>query len=60
MAIALGIFAYVVVFAVFGAWVAIQCRRSEMEGFLLGALFGPIGVIVEALLPSVTDYNDGD
>ena len=34
-----------------GAWVATQRRRSAGEGFLLGVLFGPLGVIVECLLP---------
>jgi hypothetical protein len=37
-----------------GAWIAAQKRRAAAEGALLGALFGPVGVLVEALLP------DGD
>jgi hypothetical protein len=40
-----------VVFALFGRWVAHQCGREGVEGFSLGLLFGPVGVIVEALLP---------
>ena len=39
------------VFGYFGFWVAGQCGRNPLEGYILGALFGPIGVIVEALLP---------
>lgn len=39
------------VFAVFGSWVSGQCGRRQGEGFLLGLLFGPVGVIVSALLP---------
>lgn len=37
--------------AALGAWVADQKFRSMAEGFVLGLLFGPLGVIVEALLP---------
>jgi hypothetical protein len=40
--------------AVLSAWVAGQKHRSEGEGFVLGALFGPLGVLVEALLPAGT------
>lgn len=36
----------------FGAWVAQQKRRSGGEGFLLGCLFGPFGILIEALLPA--------
>jgi hypothetical protein len=39
------------IFAFFGRWVAYQCGRESIEGFVLGLLFGPLGVIVEALLP---------
>jgi hypothetical protein len=35
-----------------GSWVAAQKGRGGMEGFLLGAVFGPFGVLVEALLPT--------
>ena len=34
-----------------GAYVASQKRRSRVEGMLMGIL-GPLGVIVEALLPT--------
>jgi hypothetical protein len=34
--------------ASFGAWVAVQKRREPLEGSVLGLLFGPLGVLVEA------------
>jgi len=34
------------------SWIASQKGRSGVEGFVLGVLFGPLGVIVEAVLPS--------
>jgi hypothetical protein len=40
-----------IVMGSFGAWVAIQKRREPSEGFVLGLLFGPLGVLVEAMLP---------
>jgi hypothetical protein len=43
------------VFAGFGSWVARQKNRSPVEGATLGFLFGPIGVIVEAVLPQGQD-----
>jgi hypothetical protein len=45
--------ALAVVFAGLGAWIADQKGRSGGEGFALGLLFGPLGVLVEALLPTV-------
>lgn len=39
------------VFGLLGRWVADQCGRRGSEGFVLGFLFGPVGVIIEALLP---------
>ena len=40
-----------VVFAFLGGYVADKCGRGIREGFLLGGLFGPLGVILVALLP---------
>jgi len=40
-----------VVFAVLGAYIAAQKNRDQGEGLLLGCLFGPLGVLIEALLP---------
>src|SRR5271157_5188964 len=39
------------IFAILGAWIASQKGRSGGEGFALGCLFGPIGVLIAALLP---------
>ena len=41
-----------VVFGFLGVFVATQKRRSDAEGFFLGFLFGPLGVLIEALLPA--------
>ncbi len=38
---------------VFAVWIAAQKGRPAAEGFLVGFLFGPLGVLVEALLPTV-------
>jgi hypothetical protein len=35
------------------AWVADEKNRSPIEGFLLGLLFGPLGVLVEVGLPTL-------
>ena len=35
-----------------GAYVAAQKRRAAAEGFLLGLILGPLGVVVAALLPT--------
>lgn len=40
-----------VAFASFGAWIAFHKRRRVGEGLVLGVAFGPLGVLVEALLP---------
>ena len=40
-----------VMLAGLGGWVAIQRNRAPTEGLILGLLYGPLGVIVEALLP---------
>jgi hypothetical protein len=41
-----------VVFGLFGGWTASQKNRDAGEGAVLGFLFGPFGVLVEALLPT--------
>jgi hypothetical protein len=35
-----------------GAYIAAQKRRPTIEGVLFGFLFGPVGMIVESLLPT--------
>ncbi len=37
-----------------GAWVAAQKNRPGGEGFMLGFFLGPLGLILEALLPTLT------
>jgi hypothetical protein len=64
-------FFYAIASTLLGIYVAAQKNRNLWEGFWLGAVFGIIGVIVEALLPSrpvsppatrsvddLADYND--
>ena len=46
------IFAIAVIFGAVGAYLAEKKGRKHYEGFLLGFLFGFIGVIVEFFLPS--------
>ncbi|MGE4196031.1 MAG: hypothetical protein AB7G11_02760 [Phycisphaerales bacterium] len=41
-----------VILGPFGLFVAAAKRRSKLEGFLLGLLFGPFGILIEALLPN--------
>lgn len=43
-----------VVFGGLGSWVSYQKGRGEGEGLALGCLFGPFGVLIEALLPTGT------
>lgn len=40
------------IFGLFGAYVAAQKNRAGMEGLILGFLFGPLGVLIVALLPT--------
>ena len=40
-----------------GSWIATQKGRSGAEGFVLGVLLGPIGWIIEALLPQQTSHR---
>jgi hypothetical protein len=46
------IISWLVVWPALGRWVALEKNRSFREGVILGLLFGPFGVIVEALLPT--------
>lgn len=41
-----------VVSACIGIYVAYQKRRSPLEGAILGALLGPVGVLIESVLPT--------
>jgi hypothetical protein len=46
-----GVF-WIVILGGVGYWIAQQKRRSEVEGAALGCLLGPIGWIIEAVLPT--------
>src|SRR5437588_52348 len=41
-----------IIFGCLGAWIANQKHRDGGEGFILGLLFGPIGCLIEAILPN--------
>lgn len=43
---------WMLLFGGLGAYVASAKRREVWEGMVLGGLFGILGVVVEALLPS--------
>jgi hypothetical protein len=49
----LGLVAGLTLFAGLGAYIASQKGRSVMEGFAMGLVFGPLGVIVAVLLPTL-------
>ena len=53
------IFAIAIIFGALGAYLAEKKGRKHYEGFLLGFLFGFLGVIVEffCLLKSLTKRN---
>jgi uncharacterized membrane protein YeaQ/YmgE (transglycosylase-associated protein family) len=38
-------------FGALGEWVAGRKNRDGFEGFFLGLIFGPVGMLVEAALP---------
>ena len=41
-------------FSILGGWLAREKNRDATEGYALGFLFGPFGVLIEALLPTFT------
>lgn len=48
----IGIAAFWIYWSALGYWIALQKRREPFEGLVLGLLFGPLGAIIEALLPN--------
>jgi hypothetical protein len=46
-----------IVMGFLGGFVAVQKNRAIAEGFLMGLLFGPFGVLVEALLQNESDQG---
>ena len=43
---------FAAIFGSLGGWIAGQKGREFMEGVLLGGMFGPVGCIIEAVLPA--------
>ena len=43
---------YAALFGFLGHYVAERCRGNTTEGMILGAVFGPLGVILVALMPN--------
>jgi hypothetical protein len=41
--------------AAIGCWIAVQKGRPAFEGWLLAFLLGPLGLLIEALLPNGWD-----
>ena len=39
-----------------GIWLAAYKFRSSLEGFILGFLLGPLGILIEAALPDLGTY----
>lgn len=46
---------WLVLWPALGRWIALQKGRSFREGVVLALVFGPLGILVEALLPN-RDY----
>lgn len=43
----------------FGAYVAKERRRSLVEGAIFGGLLGPLGVLIEVLMPAGVVPDEG-
>ena len=50
---AIGLIIYAVTSAFFGRHVASVKGREPVEGLLFGLVFGPLGVLIEAMLPTI-------
>jgi hypothetical protein len=44
-------------FGILSSWLAGGRGRSSLEGFLLGLLLGPLGLIIELILPRIPDRH---
>ncbi len=44
-----------VLFGGVGYWVSCQKGRNPIEGLVLGGAFGPLGVLIAAVLPTRSD-----
>ena len=43
-----------IVWGCLGGWISDEKGRSSGEGVVLGVRFGPLGVLITALMPNVT------
>jgi hypothetical protein len=48
---------YLLAFSALGAHIAYRKRRSILEGFLFGFLLGPIGIVWEFFMRTVSSYE---
>jgi hypothetical protein len=48
---AVGVGAYLFLCAIAGGYCSVQKGRNALEGFLLGLIFGPFGIVAAACLP---------
>ena len=60
MGYGIGLIVSAVVFGFVGRWVAYHCGRRPKEGFWLGLLLGPFGVLIELLLPKFPQPSDAE
>ncbi len=51
-AVLIGVGLFALVCGLVGAWVSDQVGRPTVEGWWLGVFFGPLGLILEACLPT--------
>lgn len=52
------IFILLLTFGACGSYIAETKNRSQMEGVVFGVLFGPLGLIIVACLPTLTPRFD--
>jgi hypothetical protein len=52
IAVGVGSLAWILGWAALGLYIAAEKNRDLVEGGLIGGLFGPIGVLVVAMLPA--------
>jgi len=59
-AIGIGIAVYLFISSILGCYVAYEKGRSQTEGFIFGLLFGPLGLLIVACLPTGDRPGRGD
>jgi hypothetical protein len=58
MAVLLLVLCLASVFGSFGLWISQQKGRSPHEGAALGFFLGPLGTLIEVLLPTIEGSNN--